>query len=117
MISIGTDIVELNRVRKALSDSFMRLTLSEDEIVKANTFSEERRVQFVSGRFAAKEAIIKALTDYEVPLMKDLNIVNNEKGKPEIEYKDYIIHLSISHERNYATAVAVLDGFKERNEE
>ena len=40
--------------------------------------------------------------------MSDLNIVNDEEGKPEITYKDYRILISISHEKAYATAVALL---------
>ena len=60
-----------------------------------------------------KEAIIKCLSDYEVPVLTDLNITNNEKGKPEISYKNYKILVSISHERNYSIAVASLEGFVE----
>ena len=82
--------------------------LSEEEIEKTKTMSEERKIQFTAGRFAAKEAIIKCLSDIEVPRMSDLNITNDEKGKPEICYKDYDILLSISHEKNYAVAVALL---------
>ena len=40
--------------------------------------------------------------------MSDLDIVNDEKGKPEISYKDYDLLVSISHERKFATAVALL---------
>ena len=106
---IGTDIVEIERVRKAISDPFMRKILSPEEFEKAKSFSEERMIQFTAGRFAAKEAIIKCLSDYEVPNMSDLNIVNDEKGKPEIFYKDYKIFVSISHERKCASAVALLE--------
>ena len=104
---IGTDIVEIERVRKAVSDPFMRKVLSSWEYEKALSFSEERRIQFLAGRFAAKEAVIKCLSGREVPNMSDLNIMNDEKGKPYLEYKDYRIFLSISHERHYACAVAV----------
>ena len=106
---IGTDIVEIERVRKAICDPFMCKVLSPEEFEKAKSFSEERMIQFTAGRFAAKEAIIKCLSDYEVPNMSDLNIVNDEKGKPEIFYKDYKIFVSISHERKYASAVALLE--------
>ena len=109
MISgIGTDIVEIERVRKVISESFMARVLSNEELERTKTMSENRKIQFLAGRFAAKEAIIKCLSDEEVPDMRDLNITNNEKGKPEIVYKDYRILLSISHEIKYATAVAVL---------
>ena len=105
---IGTDIVEIARVRKVISESFMHKVLSAEEFERAMSFSDERRIQFLAGRFAAKESIIKCLSDHEAPNMSDLNIVNDEKGKPMITYRDYKILISISHERNYATAVAIL---------
>ena len=108
MRGIGTDIVENERVRKALSDSFLRKVLSPEEIEKCQDYRPEKKVQFVSGRFAAKEAIIKCLSDHEIPSMSELNITNNIMGKPEIVYKDYEIILSISHEKNYSVATAVL---------
>ena len=108
ILSIGTDIVEIDRIRKALSDPFLRKVLSQEEIKMTETMSEERKVQFTAGRFAAKEAIIKCLSDYEYPEMKDLNIINDEKGKPMIRYKDYDLLVSISHEKKYATGMAIL---------
>ena len=107
---LGTDIVEIARVEKAVSDSFMKKVLSIEEYERALTMSEGRRIQFLAGRFAAKEAIIKCLSDHEVPEMCNLNIINNEKGKPEIRYKDYRILISISHERKFAVATAILEG-------
>ena len=109
MRGIGTDIVEIDRVRKALSDNFMRRVLSSQELELCAEYRKERQIEFVAGRFAAKEAIIKALADFESPNMKELNITNNVFGKPEITYKDYTILLSISHEKNYAIAFAVLE--------
>lgn len=108
ILGIGTDIVEIERVRKAISEAFMRKVLSKQEMEKALAMSEERRIQFVAGRFAAKEAVIKCLSGYERPVMSDLDIINDEEGKPEIFYKDYRILVSISHERTYATAIALL---------
>jgi holo-[acyl-carrier protein] synthase len=108
ILGIGTDIIEIERVRKALSEAFMSKVLSAQEMERTAKMSEERKAQFVAGRFAAKEAIIKCLSGYERPVMSDLNIVNDEEGKPEITYKDYRILISISHEKAYATAVALL---------
>lgn len=107
-MKVGIDIVEIDRVRKSISDSFLRRVLSKEEIEYSKDFKEKRKVEFVAGRFACKEAIIKCLSDYELPNFSDLNIVNNEKGKPEIRYKDYNIEVSISHEINYACAIALL---------
>ena len=109
MISaIGTDIVETDRVRKVLSDAFARKVLSAKEFDLFQTMSEERKILFIAGRFAAKEAIIKCLSMYEIPEMNHLEIINDEKGKPKIVYKNYQILLSISHEKHYAIATALL---------
>ncbi|MBQ1483542.1 MAG: holo-ACP synthase [Erysipelotrichaceae bacterium] len=108
ILGIGTDIVDISRVRKAISNAFLAKVLSGEELEKAASMSEERKIQFTAGRFAAKEAIIKALSGHEVPDLRDLNITNNEKGKPEIVYKDYKLEISISHEKDYAIAFAVL---------
>ena len=109
ILGIGTDIVDISRVRKAISNAFLAKVLSGEELEKAASMSEERKIQFTAGRFAAKEAIIKCLSDHEVPEMCNLNIINNEKGKPEIQYKDYRILISISHERKFAVATAILE--------
>ena len=108
-MKIGIDIVENERVRKVLSDAFLRKVLSEEERKLCEDYPLEKKVRFVAGRFAVKEAIIKALSDYELPELKDLNIVNNSKGKPEIRYKDYKLEVSISHEHNYSVAMALLE--------
>ncbi len=108
ILGIGTDIVDISRVRKAISNAFLAKVLSGEELEKAASMSEERKIQFTAGRFAAKEAIIKALSGHEVPDLRDLNITNNEKGKPEIVYKGYKLEISISHEKDYAIAFAVL---------
>ena len=111
MENVGIDIVEIERIKKALENRrFVERVLSEEEIEKFDGFKEHRQIEFLAGRFAAKEAIIKCLSDHEIPVMSKLNITNNEKGKPEIEYKDYKILLSISHEREYAVAIAMLEG-------
>ncbi len=108
-MNVGIDIVENERIRKVLTDAFMRKVLSKEECKLCENYLPEKKVRFVAGRFAAKEAIIKALSDHELPEFRDLNIVNNAKGKPEIRYKKYRLSISISHEHNYSVAVAVLE--------
>ncbi len=105
---IGTDIVDIERVRKAMSEAFLAKVLSKEELERTASMTEERKLQFTAGRFAAKEAIIKALSGYEVPVMNRLNIINDENGRPQIEYKDYQLLISISHEKTYAVAFALL---------
>lgn len=83
--------------------------LSREEIEQYNKYSDQRRVEYLGGRFACKEAIIKALSDYEMPNMNELVILKNEKGKPIISYKDYNLELSISHEKEFAISIAILN--------
>lgn len=109
MKAVGIDIVENERVRKALSESFLKKVLSREEIEYCRDFRENRKVEFVAGRFACKEAIIKCLSGYELPAFNELNIVNDENGRPYIRYRDYRILISISHEKNYSVATAILD--------
>ena len=109
MRNVGIDIVENARIKKAMSDAFVRKVLSDEERERYEGFKEGRKIEFLSGRCAAKEAIIKCLSGIEVPELSDLNIQNDENGRPFIEYKDYEIILSISHERNYSVAIAILN--------
>ena len=67
---LGTDIVEIARVEKAISDSFMKKVLSIEEYERALTMSEGRRIQFLAGRFAAKEAIIRTAKSTEKILFR-----------------------------------------------
>lgn len=108
MQGIGIDIVDNKRIKKALNDAFLSIVLSKEEKDISASYSEKRLVEFVAGRFAAKEAIIKCLSGIEKPVMSQLNIVNDSLGKPSIQYKSYDIMISISHEREYSCAIALL---------
>ena len=121
---IGVDITEIKRIEKAITrnKNFINklFTKAEKEILAKRNFKSE----FVAGRFAAKEAISKALgTGIRSFSFTDIEIVNNELGKPEVILKpkaqdiinkiskSYKIHLSISHEKEYAIAYALLEVF------
>lgn len=107
MKSVGIDIVENERIKKVLNETFLNYLLSEDEIKIYRKYSGERAVQFVAGRFAAKEAVIKALAGETPVERKEIVVLNNEDGSPYVQLKDYILKISISHEKNYAVAIAV----------
>lgn len=122
MISgIGVDIVEIHRIEKAVkrTKSFLEKTFSEEEL---EFFKNKKlRIEQIAGRFAAKEAISKALgTGFRGFSLKDLTIINDELGKPivilsenakKIAGKDgnYKIHISISHSNDNAIAYAILE--------
>jgi len=117
--AIGLDIVEVERIRKDIAqygDKFINRILSEKEIE-----SYDKRFDkdlFLAGRFAAKEAIIKALGKFltDRPPYTDLQVLNDNTGQPYFKLTDEIllklkktvILLSISHEKNYAAAVVVI---------
>ena len=117
MKSIGIDIVEIERIAtdvERFGNRFVRRILSEREFDLYNTRSDKQF--FLAGRFAAKEAVIKALGYYltEKPALNNLVIINDESGQPKLILPDDIAGilsgvkclLSISHEKKYAAAVA-----------
>lgn len=107
---IGTDIVKVNRV----DQKYVSRILSEDELSLFGTFqSETRRQEFLAARFAAKEALTKALTGTKYFFaFAEMTIMNDESGRPFLKepiLPEYSVLLSISHEREYAIAVCVVE--------
>ncbi len=111
IVGTGVDITEVNRLRKAVErwgDSFLGRIFTDSEINNA-----KKRVSFyqhLAGRFAAKEAIFKAVGDKDLG-WKDLEILNDPQGKPYCvflgkRFKKMDVHVSISHVKNYAVANA-----------
>jgi holo-[acyl-carrier protein] synthase len=118
---IGTDIVECVRIRKMIEkhgELFLRRVYTEREISYCQ--SRKRATEHFAGRWAAKEAILKALgTGWAKGLAwTDVEIHHDPNGKPHVRVggavKDFLkqhrvadILLSISHCRTYATAYAM----------
>lgn len=109
---LGTDIIEVSRIQKSIKrfgNDFLKHILTPQEIAYASKFKSP--YQHYAGRFAAKEAIFKALGDPKVS-WQDINISNDKEGKPQCvvagKRNSKKILLSISHCKNYATAVAVV---------
>lgn len=116
--SIGLDLVEVARIGldlKRFSPRFESRILGPEEM---QIFNHRRDAAiFLAGRFAAKEAVIKALGDYltKRPRLTDLQIINDSTGRPQLVMPDEILSqvpgarclLSITHDKNYAAAVAV----------
>ncbi len=121
---IGVDIVELKRIEQILKrspDSFIQRILTPKE---QETLPQEgrRRIEYVAGRFAAKEAAAKALGTGigKTFSFLDCEIVKNEMGKPFLMVSDKTrqvltldaslqAHISISHSKEYAIAQVVLE--------
>ncbi len=111
IIGSGIDIIEIERIRSAVKtwgDRFLTRVLNPKEIAYAKSHTVP--YQHYAGRFAAKEAIYKALGNKKIS-WKDITVINNPEGKPECHIKGlkHRVHLSISHSKFYAVASAVVE--------
>ncbi|MFC1510312.1 holo-ACP synthase [Candidatus Omnitrophota bacterium] len=115
MISgIGVDIIEIERIKKAIDrwgDSFLTHVFTEEEIAYAQKYKNP--AQHYAARFAAKEAVYKAIDNKRHPLgWKDIKILNDSRGKPyciinDTDFNQEIL-ISLSHSDNYAVANAII---------
>lgn len=124
ILGLGTDITEVARVKVSLErfgDSFLKRILHPAEIAYCQNYQDP--TQYVAGRFAAKEAISKAFgTGIGSQLgWHDMEICRKESGEPYVvlhgggqklfaERGAKQLHITLSHTRNYATSVAILEG-------
>ena len=118
ILGLGNDIIEIDHIRKSIDrrgSHFLESLFTEKERKYCLRYKDP--VPRFAGRFAAKEAIVKALG---VGFGKqvswhDIEILNEESGKPEIYFSDTLkrrfnnpsIFLSISHCDAYASTVAI----------
>ncbi|MCM8789830.1 MAG: holo-ACP synthase [Candidatus Omnitrophica bacterium] len=112
IIGTGVDITEVRRLRLAIErwgTSFLSRIFTQEELENAKTRGS--LYQHLAGRFAAKEAVFKALGDKKLNF-KDVQILNSKDGKPVCRFldgrKDIEVHISISHIKNYAVANAII---------
>lgn len=121
IIGTGVDIVEIDRIAKAAkNERFFEKIFSEAEIALFE--AGKYRMETVAGRFAAKEAVLKALGCGlgDIP-MKDIETLRAPSGQPMTTLKGLAkqkadalgvkhMHISISHSERYAVAQAVAEG-------
>lgn len=122
IFGIGTDIIEVERVGKQISkgDGFKEKIFTPNEVKYCE--SRKNKAQNYAARFAAKEAFFKAIgTGWRRGLtFSEIEVVNNELGKPEINLygktKKFVeenrienIHVSLSHVKNLASAIVILE--------
>jgi holo-[acyl-carrier protein] synthase len=119
---IGTDIVKIERIGAVYARHGERLVRHILMDAEAEAFRNERRpARFLAMRFAAKEAIVKAMgTGFAQGMwLRDAGVVKNELGRPEIVWSERgrelcermgigDAHLTLSDDSGLVVAVAVL---------
>ncbi len=119
MKSIGIDIVDVSRIANGINrfgERYIKRILGPQEIALLE--KRHDKAQFLAGRFAAKEAIVKALGRFlkDRPPLQALQIINDPTGQPEAALPEAVqviltghtLMISITHEKNNAAAVAVI---------
>jgi holo-[acyl-carrier protein] synthase len=116
--SIGIDIAEVARFQRLLDRYGERVVTRVLSSREAEILARRHdRAAFLAGRFAAKEAIVKALGKYLLgrPSMNSIEILNDATGRPSVQLPEPLaaelarvqIEVSISHERSHAVGLAV----------
>lgn len=108
---VGIDIVDIARIGRALErhgERFLEKVFAPSEIARARAI--RRPQEYLAGRFAAKEAFMKAsgrrLTWTEIEVL-------SEEGRPYVVYRGKRYDdVSISHERSYAVSVVIREDIK-----
>jgi holo-[acyl-carrier protein] synthase len=119
--SIGIDIVLIPRIIALLQrheKRFLKRVFTSEEQKQLLAKPAARRAEAVAGKFAAKEAVIKALGkffDRDV-FFTDIAVINDVNGKPSVglteklgkQLADAEILISIAHDGEYAIAEAII---------
>jgi len=121
IIGIGIDIIEISRIKKAMENKrFLDRNFTERELKLFD--SKNFKAETVSGNFAAKEAISKALgTGFRGFNLIDIEILRDDLGSPYVKLYNNIellsleknisdIKISISHSKEYAVANCIILG-------
>jgi holo-[acyl-carrier protein] synthase len=119
MKGLGTDIIEIKRIERAIQkrERFKTRFFTDKEVAYCEQY--KKPWANFAGRFAAKEAVVKALgTGFSGFQWQDVEIISTSTGKPEVklyngakkiaqEQEITEIIISISHCHDYATADAI----------
>ena len=124
IVGIGVDIVDIDRFEQSITrygDRFLKRLFSDDEIAYCRRHT--LAAQHFAVRFAAKEAVLKALRYGIGPgvSLKDIRVTRGERGEPHIELDGHTrelaagkgvrhLHVSLSHSQSHCIAQVVAEG-------
>ena len=117
-VTVGTDIIEVERIKNAIeSNKQFANTVFTDKEIEYCENKNKSKYEHYSARFAAKEAIFKAISNYLKDKYsiswKNVEVQNDENGRPNVNFIDIDIKIkdvdiSLSHIKDYAIASAVV---------
>jgi holo-[acyl-carrier protein] synthase len=108
---IGIDVVDIAR----FAESLERTPALREKLFTSAELSKP--IQSLAARFAAKEALAKALNAGRGLPWHDAEVINHESGKPDFLFRGEIadlvdgakVHLSLSHDAGIASAIVILE--------
>ncbi len=120
VLGVGIDIIEIDRIKKSVDrfgDLFLNKIFTKTEL--KYSLSRANKYQHLAARFAAKEAIAKALaTGWSKGFRwKDIEIFNEKNGMPKVKLtgqlanfvsREKSLKITMSHSENYVTCFAIL---------
>jgi len=117
---IGVDVVEINRIQQTVErwgHRFLQKIFTENEL--RYCFARKNPTQHLAARFAAKEAVSKALATGWSGIFRwqDVEVINDAVGKPAVRFlgrlgdtlHDRCVHISLSHAETIVVAVALIE--------
>ena len=114
IVGHGIDIEELASIKSAVTrrEGFAKRVLTTKEMERFTSLKGRRQIEYLAGRWSAKEAFSKALgTGIGKLTFQDLEVLNNERGAPYFSQSPFSgkIWLSISHTDQFVTASVILE--------
>ena len=124
IVGIGCDIIEIERIARAIkSESFIRRVFTAEEAAYCQRRGQQAEASFAA-RFAAKEAVLKALgTGLREGSLQEIAVDNDGLGKPLVQLSGHFamlakqlgvknIQISLSHSRDFAVAYVIMEDDK-----
>ena len=114
IVGHGIDIEALASIQNAVEkrEGFARRVLTDKEMERFASLKGHRQIEYLAGRWSAKEAFSKAIgTGIGKLGFQDLEILNNERGAPYFSKSPFSgkVWLSISHTDQFVTASVILE--------
>ena len=114
IVGHGIDIEELASIQNAVEKrkGFAQRVLTDKEMERFSSLKGRRQIEYLAGRWSAKEAFSKALgTGIGKLGFQDLEVLNNERGAPYFSKSPFSgkVWLSISHTDQFVTASVILE--------